>query len=266
MSSTIDDALSADEVIALLALWRGVDPPLLVGGQALNILARHYHVEGMKIQFSRDVDFVGDSEDARQAAQIWRAEIHLPTLDDHTPNTAILTIRRANKPPLTIDFLENVAGIVFGAEVPSLKIREGSVDLRVMHPLACLQSRLWNIYGPLARRNAREIERAGLAIRVLHAYLTEILDHDKGREALKTIERLVKYAALSRVGTKAWVLDRIDVLAAVPLVHPALPPAFQSTRWPDIQRRVDSTRATAERIKAVRPRRVKPEAPDMGTG
>lgn len=65
MSGHEHDGLTADEVIAMLAMLKGVDPPILVGGQALNVLARHYRVDGFDAQFSIDMDFVGDSDKAR---------------------------------------------------------------------------------------------------------------------------------------------------------------------------------------------------------
>ena len=230
------DGLTADEVIAMLAMLKGVDPPILVGGQALNILARHYRVDSFDAQFSVDMDFVGDSDEARQVARLWGAEVKVPTMDDNTPNTAILTIRRAGRAPLVIDFLESVAESAFGAEVPSIRITEGGAEMRIMHPLSCLQSRLWNIYGPLARRNERETNRARLAIRVLHAHLTALLNNDDARGALKVIERLARRVALSRVSRKAWAYDHIDVLAAVPASHASLPESFRTVRWPSIER------------------------------
>lgn len=249
MSDRENDALTADEVIAMLAMLKGVDPPILVGGQALNILARHYRVDGFDAQTSVDIDFVGDSDEARHAARLWGAEVRVPTMDDNTPNTAVLTIRRAGRAPLVVDFLESVAESAFGAEVPSIRIIEDDVEMRVMHPLSCLQSRLWNIYGPLARRNARERDRARLAVRVLHAHLARLLDNDDARGALKVIERLVRRVALSRVSRKAWAHDRIDVLAAVPIDHKSLPRAFRAIRWPSIERRVRDARRADEQAR-----------------
>lgn len=248
----LDIKLTADDVLSLLAALRGIEPPLLVGGQALNILARHYRVEGFQEQYSRDVDFVGDKEEAQAVAEAWHAEISLPTMDDNTPNTAILTVPQAGRAPLTVDFLENVAGAVFGSEIPFLIIREGNLNLRVLHPLSCLQSRLWNIYGPLARRDAREIERAHLAINVLRAHITSLLDGGKARAALNVIERMVKYTALSRIGDRAWVHDRIDVLESVPLKHRALPENFRVRRWPAIKKSVERSREMAARTQKPR--------------
>lgn len=242
------DALSADDVIAMLAMLKGLDPPLLVGGQALNILARYYRVAEFETQFSKDIDFVGDSEEAEQVALAWGAQIRIPNMDEYTPNTAILTIPRPGQKPLIIDFLESVAQNAFSSEVPYLDILEDGRPIRVLHPLTCLQSRLWNIYGPLARHSARDIKRAFLAIDVLRAHITALLDKQNIRGALKIIERLGKHSALSRVGKQAWIHDHIDVLKAIPADHPALSDVFQSTRWPAIQDRVKTARATAERL------------------
>ncbi len=246
MSGPENDGLTADEVIAMLAMLKGIDPPILVGGQALNVLARHYRVAGFDVQLSVDMDFVGDSEEAREVARLWGADVKVPTMDDSTPHTALLTIRRAGRAPLVVDFLESVAESAFGAEVPSIRITEDGVAIRVMHPLSCLQSRLWNIYGPLARHNAREIDRVHLAILVLRAHLGTLLDNGDTRGALKVIERLVRRTALSRVSRKAWVRDGIDVLAAVPIGHEALPESFRAARWPSIEKWVHDARQAEE--------------------
>ncbi|WP_298137741.1 hypothetical protein [Acidiferrobacter sp.] len=266
MSGHAHDELTADEVIAMLAMLKGVDPPILVGGQALNVLARHYRVEGFDAQFSIDMDFVGDSEEARQVARLWGAEVKVPTMDDNTPNTAIVTIRRPGRAPLIVNFLESVAESAFGAEVPSIRITENDVEMRVMHPLSCLQSRLWNMYGPLARRNGREIDRAHLAIRVLHAHLTALLNNDDARGALKVIERLARRVALSRVSRKAWAYDRIDVLTAVPASHNSLPEMFRTVRWPSIQKEVHEARQTDEQVQESNAARASPEGTEAVNG
>ena len=263
MSDPQEEGLTANEVIALLARLKGIDPPILVGGQALNVLARHYRIAGFGTPSSTDMDFVGDSEEARQIAALWGATIRIPTMDDNTPNTAILMMSRPGRPPLVIDFLESVAESAFGAEVPSLHITENGVAIRVLHPLSCLQSRLWNIYGPLARRNTREIDRARLAIQVLHTHLTTLLDRQDTRGALKVIERLARRVVLSRVSRRAWMRDQIDVLTAVPINHAALPEAFRTVRWPAIQKQVQEAR---EKDRQARPQDGSHGFPDEGTG
>ena len=263
MSDPQEEGLTANEVIALLARLKGIDPPILVGGQALNVLARHYRIAGFGTPSSTDMDFVGDSEEARQIAALWGATIRIPTMDDNTPNTAILMMSRPGRPPLVIDFLESVAESAFGAEVPSLHITENGVAIRVLHPLSCLQSRLWNIYGPLARRNTREIDRARLAIQVLHTHLTTLLDRQDTRGALKVIERLARRVVLSRVSRRAWMRDQIDVLTAVPINHAALPEVFRTVRWPAIQKQVQEAR---EKDRQARPQDGSHGFPNEGTG
>ena len=263
MSDPQEEGLTANEVIALLARLKGIDPPILVGGQALNVLARHYRIAGFGTPSSTDMDFVGDSEEARQIAALWGATIRIPTMDDNTPNTAILIMSRPGRPPLVIDFLESVAESAFGAEVPSLHITENGVAIRVLHPLSCLQSRLWNIYGPLARRNTREIDRARLAIQVLHTHLTTLLDRQDTRGALKVIERLARRVVLSRVSRRAWMRDQIDVLTAVPINHAALPEVFRTVRWPAIQKQVQEAR---EKDRQARPQDGSHGFPNEGTG
>lgn len=236
--------LDADELIGLLALLKGIQPPIIIGGQSLNLLARHYGVGHSDDLVSIDLDLLGDEEDAMAVARLWEAETHFPTMDEYTPNTAVLLVPRQNKPPLTVDVLENVAGVAFGGAVAFLELEDPAtkVRLRVLHPLPCLQSRLWNIYGPLSRRNPREVDRLRLAIQVLHRHLATRLDVEDVRGALNLIERFCKTTILSHTGKAAWFFDGVDLLHAIPAKHPRLPPEFRARRWPELRNHVARAR------------------------
>ncbi|MHB1955985.1 MAG: hypothetical protein ACYDBH_06450 [Acidobacteriaceae bacterium] len=241
--------LDADELIGLLTLLKGIQPPIIIGGQALNLLARHYGVGRSDDLVSIDLDLLGNEEEAMDLARLWQAETHFPTMDEYTPNTAILLVPRQNKPPLTVDVLENVAGVAFGGAIAFLEFQDPAtkIHVRVLHPLPCLQSRLWNIYGPLSRRNPREVDRLRLAIQVLHRHLETRLDVEDVRGALNLIERFCKTTVLSRTGKAAWFFDGVDLLNAIPVEHPRLPPEFRAHRWPDLQDHVTRARQRGER-------------------
>ena len=260
MSST-SKALSADDVLALLARLQGITPPVLVGGQALNILARHYRIDSEAPLTSQDVDFVGDEDEAEVVARAWQADLRIPSLDDHTPNTAILVVPRpGGQAPLTVDFLDTVAGVAFGGSVAFIELKSPDYPctLRVLHPMACVQSRLWNIYGPLNRHDTREIERLRLAIRILHRHLTEHLP-DSVRNGLNLVERFCRHTVLSRAGKQAWHHDHVDLMEAIPYQHPAWPPLFREKRWPELQRHVQEARARS----ALSPKTQQPRPPSF---
>ncbi|MHB8254555.1 MAG: hypothetical protein ACYDEV_12875 [Acidiferrobacter sp.] len=235
--------LTADDVLTLLARLRGVTSPILVGGQALNILARHYHVSSLEPLTSCDIDFLGDDDEAAVTAKAWQAKLFVPHMDDHTPNNAVLIVPRAGKKAITVDFLDTVAGVAFGGSATFIELQHPDYPctLRVLHPMACVQSRLWNIYGPLDRHNARELERLRLSVRILRQHLAERVPNAV-RQGLSLVERYCRYTVLSRLGKQAWHRDGIDLLEAIPADHPAWPPAFRERRWPDLQRHAQESR------------------------
>jgi hypothetical protein len=65
------------------------------------------------------------------------------------------------------------------------------VDLRVLHPLDVLESRLQNLLLIPGKRHAAGIAQAHLAVRVVNAFLIRRIEEDASlREILDAIERV----------------------------------------------------------------------------
>ena len=63
--------LGLDDVADLLARSPSTRETILVGGQALNVLAVHYGLDVVSTAVSEDIDFFGDARQARAAGQAW---------------------------------------------------------------------------------------------------------------------------------------------------------------------------------------------------
>lgn len=126
----------------------------LIGGQALNFWAERYSEIAPELNeygpfVTKDVDFFGTADAARELAHSLGGTIRLPTADNHTPQSAIVTADVLGH-RVEIDFLWNVMGPPADqlkkqmVEV-SYPIRgthgDTTVPMSIMHPVHCLQSR-----------------------------------------------------------------------------------------------------------------------------
>jgi hypothetical protein len=229
-------ALTAEEVQEILSLCG--PQALLVGGQALALWAVVYEVtppEILAASISSDADFVGNAEIARKLGRslkhwdFWR-----PKLDDATVQTAKLT-RTVADGIKQIDFLGGIAGLDTEAiqrRAVTLTLTSGT-DLRVLHPLDVLESRLQNLLLIPEKRHPGGIAQAQLAISIARGFLNRLLDEGAGvRLVFDAIERIAQIA--SKKALTGVMLDySLDVLSAVPFERMEHPP-FQTKRWPKI--------------------------------
>jgi hypothetical protein len=219
---------------------------ILVGGQALNIWAVRLGLAPEAAAVSEDIDFFGSRADAIGAGLDWQATVYAASLDDHTPNAAVVVVVvDIDNEERGIDFLSSIAG-VDSEELRrwATKVRGRTYDFYVMHPLHVLQSQMENVYGALHRRDEPEgeyyVQRVALAVTVAAGVIAELLEAGRAREALKAAERIATIAA-ARPGLAAWRRDELEVLAAIP-DHPGWPKRFLASRQPQIRKSVRSKR------------------------
>src|ERR1700729_4191841 len=190
---------------------------LLVGGQALAFWADHLRVErpaNLVSGVTADADFIGDSALARHLGwQIW-----IPALDESTPQTGKVTHRMKSGEVKQVDFLSGVVGLTtkdlvrsaIEMEVPDIG------QLRVIHPLDVLDSRIQNLHLLPEKRTDAGIAQARLAVDVVRAFIRrEVATRDE-RAGLKLLERVADIAS-DIAAVRVFLLYGIDPLKAVPL-------------------------------------------------
>lgn len=234
--------LGLPEVADLLDQSPSTRKAILVGGQALNVLAVHYNLDAIATAVSGDIDFFGNAALARKAGKAWSGRTRRSSMDDHTPNSALVLVEIHGQTH-QIDFMSQILGVhAEELEDWAATIKVDGKTFRIMHPLHVLQSQLENVYGVLNRRRMgpRAVSRTNLAVRVVERALRDYLDGDDIRAALKAAERVAEIAT-TKAGLRAWYGDGLDPLTAIPS-HVRWPGEFLEKRLPQIREIVSKQR------------------------
>ena len=178
--------LSEDQVLRLIEIIEAFDP-IVVGGQAINLWVQYYRARqpsfpGEAGAFtSKDLDFYKNMAAARALADALGGKLLIPGDDDATPNAA-LVVGMLDDRRIEIDFMASILGVdgrriaknyvMIEAHLPP---RVPPIRILLLHPLDCVCSRLSNI-NILHRDDAHSTRQASAAIRVLQAFLDELLD------------------------------------------------------------------------------------------
>lgn len=253
---TVEAPLSADDVKKILAICspRG----LLVGGQALAFWADHLHVRlpaTLASGVTGDVDFIADSGLARELGERLGWKVWIPTLDDATPQTGKVSHRLRDGRVKQVDFLSGVIGLTTkDVARRAVRMHVPSVgELRVMHPVDVLDSRIQNLHVLPEKRTEAGIAQAALAIEVARAFLRQEIAATGERAGLKLLERIAAIAA-DIAAVRVFLLHGIDPLAAVPLEDFRTTPALHRVRWPQIVAEVEEKRETLRKLTSRRRR------------
>jgi hypothetical protein len=166
---------------------------------------------------TRDADFVGSRADAELIGAELGGVVHTATLDDVTPNSAVLVFEGTAGRPVVVDFLSVVIGLK-DSEIKRLAVTIQLGDLppvSVLHPVLVLQSRCANLERLPHKRSGNGVMQARVACDVVKAYLDlTAADPTRKRAALNIAKRLARLAQ-SPAGTLVWAEWGIDVSALV---------------------------------------------------
>ena len=222
---------------------------LLVGWQALAAWAVHYGIEPVG-EISRavttDADFIGTSHVAQGLQKAlgppWK--LRTATLDDAGSQVAKVYATLPTEGIKQVDFLSGIVGLDTETvrNRASILVTADGVEVRILHPLDVLESRLRNLDALSAKRNAVGVAQACLAVSVARAFIEQFMDESGdprvARQALKRVEKIALDTRLCRV---AFAYD-IDVLAAIPVDRIGYP-RFHEQQWPRVQERLARKRA-----------------------
>jgi hypothetical protein len=246
----IEAPLSPEEVQKILSICspRG----LLVGGQALAFWADHLQVErpeNLVSGVTADADFIGDSALAKELARRLGWQIWIPALDDSTPQTGKVTHRTKSGEVKQVNFLSGVVGLTskdLARRAIELEIPEIG-QLRVIHPIDVLDSRIQNLHSLPDKRNDAGIAQARLAVDVVRAFIRQEVAARDERAGLKLLERVAAIAS-DIAAVRVFLLFGIDPLKAVPLEDFRTTSALHKVRWPQIVAEVAEKRESLRRL------------------
>ncbi len=236
--------LTVDDIASLLNVLGQTDA-VLIGGQALQVWCDRYapHIGALNAYApftSKDVDVQGDRRVLERCAATFSVTPRYPrTLEDAT-NVGFLELQLGTR-CVGVNVLTSPYGIrASEANDTALTVSVGSQNLRVLHPVLCMESRLANVAG-LGRTAARELRQARASILCARGFIAEVAK-DHPRDALRLCERVFRYARKNLHARNAFRTHELDAFAAVD-AYPGLPTAFASKRLPQMTQIIQSSRA-----------------------
>jgi hypothetical protein len=251
---------TVEEILHVARSIMNSSEAILIGGQSLNLWAETYKSRqgelGALAPFeSKDIDFLGTVKDVQACARALGGRARYPSLYDATPEVGVIDIDLHGK-PLQINFLGSVAGLR-NSEIrkAAVRIRFHDVEIRVLHPLNLLQSRLINVCGAVGRTDPLAFRQMRAAILVAAAYIDEAARHDE-KLARRLIEALFSIGT-SREALKLWYEHEIDIGDAI-REYPGLHPTFVARRLPQMRRTLETRRMKYKRVRGNEPGRTRP--------
>lgn len=211
---------------------------ILIGGQAVAFWRDYYKIESSLPALTDDIDYLGTKAEAKRVSARLKIphSLKIATFDDNTPNSAVVAVELEGYPePVLIDYLATVIGVESKAIEKSAVVAEFEGDeLRVIHPMQLLQTKIWNLYRLAEKRTPEGIEQARLAIAVVAAFIAEA--NMGRRELLNAIEAIGKFAATdpARFAADTYKLDCLEAIPQGALESKILPEEFRAKRWPQI--------------------------------
>jgi len=225
-------------------LLASAGPAVLVGGQALAFWIAFYSVpmdDAPEAVVTKDADFLGSPEDAeRLSAAVGGA---LETPKGITILAGIVKKRLSANKEYEVDVLLRLNGLSaedVARRAKEIEVRESGVRYRVMSPLDCLVSRLENLRTIPEKRNDSGAWQARMAVRVAGSYLSELLDKDDEKTAIRAATDILN-ASLQAMGLNAFKTYGIDLLEAIP-VERYRTKAFVTQQWERSVKRIREAR------------------------
>jgi hypothetical protein len=194
---------------------------VIIGGQAINLWSERYQKEeppwlALRPYTSIDVDLLGNQSDARICAQGTKGELELPDDPAHTPNIAKV---RCRNPAIDIDILHTVNGLSTAEALQTaVSLRHGNVQLRVLHPILCIESKTVNLITLDQQVEGRQDEKhLLLAIANCREFLTELTRNDPQLQPLVHWAERLRTHANSQLGLDVQRKHHIEFLQGVPV-------------------------------------------------
>ncbi len=200
--------------------WRAI----VVGGQAVNLWAMKFAerlpaLTHFQPYTSRDLDFYGGRVEAKRLLAILGGHGKLNDGSEPSPNAAVIEVVLEDHRGLVIDVLTGVFGVSSSELIRTAVVwtpRESGIDceLRVMHPLLLLESKLACLKG-LPQQGRQDRKHAQIMAVVIRGWLTDL--SSQPRSIFKAVERMAALM-LTPDGLHAHCLG-IDLWDAIPLEH-----------------------------------------------
>lgn len=210
----------------LLRLFSELSPEIqeslvLIGGQAISFWASYFlegELEGADLAAltSSDLDIVSDDRDSiTLIARSWGGSVRFSSMDDNTPNIAVIDLDRPGWSPDGSHLIVDVMGDVYGAtaqdllswsEMLQIDLDDGnSIRLRVVVPEMLLWTRISNIHSRrlVGKGLEREVRRTKILCRIVNEHLLNysqemFFDVSLRRSVLRHAKLVYKWIAVQK--------------------------------------------------------------------
>jgi hypothetical protein len=232
---------------------------VVIGGQAVNIWCEHYARENyvptaqwneLKPFTSLDLDLLGSSVEAEEAGvelHANRVEIADPFSKSDSPICGFVEAAVGGR-ELGIHFLHRIAGVGRDeVERTAVSIEAAGTNVRVMHPLLCLEGRVEMLLRRLGEAGHQDQLHLKRGILVVRALLAEQLGREGAKRFLSGAERIFRLARsydglLLAQQCGAKLEEAIPIEAARAHSDEAMA-RFCDKRWPQMLEILESKRA-----------------------
>ena len=237
---------AAEAMAIMAAIGIGDEDVVLVGGQCLNFWGTRSRCPDLDAMTSQDMDFLGRLANAEAIAAKLGGDIFYPPPESQTPEIAVIEAHWNGK-RLRIDCLGSLYGPANSAvRKQALRVTDptSGTGFAIMHPVHMLESRLYNVAGNALRRwDEHSVAQLRAAVIIVRDYIAAALERTGAdtRACLTMIEAVLDMAVTDQAFDADMLFD-VDIGAAVPFGHPALPDAFTRIRagqfhdWRDRER------------------------------
>ncbi len=250
----------ADVKPILRRLERIAGSVVLVGGQAVNVWAEIYAPRVPAIDreapfTSKDIDFCGDVRAVRICADRLGGTSRTASMDDHTPNTGVVTFIDDLGVRRTIDFLdaplglraEEVRRLAIPAEILDAAGKPAGPPFLIMHPVQVMESRVHNAMTLPGYDSPAALKQLRLSVICAREFIRDMVASDRIRVALTLNERILTFCLKDRDGRLVDARHGVDPFDAVVGDDQRLPARFRETRYPQMQRELAARRASRRR-------------------
>ena len=252
--------LDADEVLRVLRLLAPVtaDPSVvLVGGQAVAYWARILGLIADEatdaLLASKDIDFEGDADAARAAAELVGGRARLPSFDHHTPLTGVVFFDDGSGNGRRIDFLLAPFGLDrHDVRDTAIELDVGTEESRatlwIMHPERVMESRIANVQ-TLGIDDPHAMAQLRASISVAREWSRQLLGDeptappDRVRAVLRLNERIFRKCVGEHRFRQLFSKRGVDPFEAVLVHDDRLPDAFRARRYPQMVELLNQRRA-----------------------
>ncbi len=243
-----EEAHLQDEFAEVVAKLEDIPELVLIGGQAVYFWQAALNKYEPRLNqlgpvTSEDIDFQANPKTVKLCAERFGTQPLKPKNHDSTTSSGKVLYKNAKGVEKEIDFLLQPLGldsrdVLKRSAAVTLPSAGRRVSMRVMSPIDCLVSRIYNV-AQMGRSGAPSMRQLAASILSVRGAIVRELNTDP--KAFKRNEKVFE-VALMRQSLELYKLHSVDVFDAAVGEHPNLPREFVDKRYPQMKQELERRR------------------------